>query len=78
MGKGYLAALALIVSLLVASAFGAQSAFADVCDLSTITTLAADKRGCCSHHNGVCGCNKATGMQRCCDGTDSPTCRCSE
>jgi len=36
------------------------------------------KRGCCSHHDGVCGCNTITGMQRCCDGTDSPTCRCGE
>jgi hypothetical protein len=36
------------------------------------------KPGCCSHHNGVCGCNRATGMQRCCDGTDSPSCRCGE
>lgn len=36
------------------------------------------KRGCCSHHNGVCGCNNLSGMQRCCDGTDSPSCRCGE
>lgn len=38
----------------------------------------SDKRGCCSHHGGVCGCDTATGRQKCCDGTLSPTCRCGE
>ena len=33
------------------------------------------KRGCCSHHKGVCGCKK--GKVQCCDGTESPTCTCS-
>ena len=32
------------------------------------------RRGCCSHHGGVCGCGGDT--LRCCDGTDSPTCEC--
>lgn len=36
------------------------------------------RQGCCSHHGGVCGCNAGTGMQRCCDGADSPSCRCGE
>lgn len=31
-------------------------------------------RGCCSHHNGQCGC--AGGRVTCCDGTTSPSCRC--
>jgi len=43
MGKGYLAALALIVSLLVASAVGAQPAFANICDASTIATSATNE-----------------------------------
>jgi len=34
------------------------------------------RRGCCSHHGGVCGCDEATGRIRCCDGTLSPTCTC--
>ena len=34
------------------------------------------KRGCCSHHGGVCGCSG--GMQQCCDGTISPSCTCGE
>jgi len=33
-----------------------------------------DRRGCCSHHNGVCGCSGGTAM--CCDGSASPTCGC--
>ena len=32
------------------------------------------KRGCCSHHGGVCGCGGV--RLRCCDGTLSPSCRC--
>ncbi len=32
------------------------------------------KRGCCSHHKGVCGCSG--GRVVCCDGTLSPSCRC--
>jgi hypothetical protein len=32
------------------------------------------QRGCCSHHSGVCGCSG--GRTQCCDGTQSPSCRC--
>ena len=32
------------------------------------------RRGCCSHHNGVCGCSG--GRTTCCDGTTSPSCAC--
>jgi len=32
------------------------------------------QRGCCSHHDGVCGCEN--GRKVCCDGTYSPTCTC--
>lgn len=32
------------------------------------------KRGCCSHHGGVCGCGGLRLL--CCDGTLSPSCRC--
>jgi len=30
--------------------------------------------GCCSHHQGVCGCSG--GRTTCCDGTYSPSCSC--
>jgi len=33
------------------------------------------RRGCCSHHGGVCGCS-SSGRLQCCDGTLSPTCGC--
>jgi hypothetical protein len=33
-----------------------------------------EKRGCCSHHHGVCGCQGQQAM--CCDGTPSPSCGC--
>ena len=33
------------------------------------------RRGCCSWHKGVCGCN-SSGRVECCDGTLSPTCTC--
>lgn len=32
------------------------------------------KRGCCSHHGGVCGCRG--GRALCCDGELSPSCGC--
>lgn len=34
------------------------------------------QRGCCSWHNGVCGCSSA-GRVICCDGTKSPSCTCN-
>lgn len=34
------------------------------------------RRGCCSHHGGVAGCN-SNGRQICNDGTLSPTCTCT-
>jgi len=37
---------------------------------------AEEKRGCCSHHQGVCGCEGQN--VKCCDGTLSPTCMCGE
>lgn len=40
-------------------------------------TTAYAKRGCCSHHGGVVGCDAATGMAKCKDGTTSPSCNCS-
>lgn len=33
------------------------------------------QRGCCSHHQGVCGCSN--GRDKCCDGTLSPSCTCN-
>ncbi len=35
------------------------------------------RRGCCSWHGGVCGCDESSGMIKCCDGTLSPTCTCA-
>jgi hypothetical protein len=32
------------------------------------------RRGCCSHHGGVCGCR--SGRALCCDGQLSPSCGC--
>lgn len=32
------------------------------------------RRGCCSHHEGVCGCSN--GRAVCCDGILSPSCGC--
>ena len=32
------------------------------------------RRGCCSHHGGVCGCEG--GRTVCCDGVFSPSCEC--
>jgi hypothetical protein len=34
------------------------------------------KSGCCSHHGGVCNCDRNVGRQVCCDGSYSPSCGC--
>lgn len=34
------------------------------------------RRGCCSWHGGVAGCDENSGRLRCNDGTLSPSCRC--
>jgi len=34
----------------------------------------SERRGCCSHHDGVCGCSG--GRAQCCDGALSPSCGC--
>ena len=41
---------------------------------SFVTGSAIEKRGCCSHHKGVCGCKD--GRALCCDNKLSPTCGC--
>ncbi len=38
--------------------------------------LEVNRRGCCSRHEGVCGCDGD--RVKCCDGTLSPTCKCGE
>lgn len=35
------------------------------------------RSGCCSWHQGVCGCNQMLDRIECCDGTLSPSCTCS-
>lgn len=45
------------------------------CDGQTFASAEeALQSGCCSHHNGVCGCRN--GRKVCCDRTLSPSCRC--
>lgn len=34
------------------------------------------QRGCCSWHDGVCGCDSYSGRLQCCDGSLSPSCGC--
>lgn len=50
---------------------GVFSAF----DQPTTDSTMIARRGCCSHHGGVAGCN-ANGSVKCNDGTTSPTCTC--
>jgi hypothetical protein len=35
-----------------------------------------EHQGCCSHHEGVCGCTGDGKHAKCCDGTLSPSCGC--
>lgn len=58
--------LAALLALASVHALTAKAAADDFQDL--------ERRGCCSHHNGVCGCEG--GRAKCCDGSLSPTCGC--
>lgn len=49
------------------------STFAD-CPGQVSEQNSVERRGCCSHHGGVCGCEK--GRALCCDGRLSPSCGC--
>ena len=40
--------------------------------------MASAKSGCCSRHEGVCGCDADTGYIQCCDKSDSKSCRCDD
>jgi len=47
-----------------------------VCNSIPIINV-VERRGCCSHHGGVCGCDESVDKIKCCDGTLSPSCTCS-
>lgn len=67
----------LMFSLIVFGCFFANSIGGQLThDPPQVTELqeSAQRRGCCSWHGGVCGCDQATGRVICCDGTLSPTC----
>lgn len=68
----YLALVLITVSTLN-SAFAKESTVQ--CKLNaSIESQEVARRGCCSHHGGVCGCGGY--RLRCCDGTLSPSCEC--
>lgn len=52
-----------------------KSSITNNTDLAKAQTIHSEaRRGCCSWHGGVCGCDETTGRVICCDGTLSPTC----
>jgi hypothetical protein len=59
----------LLAALLALTCTHALTATAKAGDLQPL-----EHRGCCSHHQGVCGCEG--GRAKCCDGSLSPTCGC--
>jgi hypothetical protein len=62
--------------LIASMALGALVSSAAAITPAACNPNAVDRRGCCSHHNGVCGCDTRTNRLRCCDGTNSPSCSC--
>jgi hypothetical protein len=45
--------------------------------LSLVIPNAFARRGCCSHHGSVAGCDTSVGSLICRDGSYSPTCGCT-
>src|SRR6516164_3891354 len=77
------AAILAVVSVLVVSASSANEHGGELIrprtiDQPQLCSAPADDpmgRGCCSWHQGECGCQN--GRDVCCDGTLSPTCACN-
>ncbi|WP_276953175.1 hypothetical protein [Helicobacter rodentium] len=45
-------------------------------EICVVNITDVNRRGCCSKHGGVCGCEGK--RVKCCDDTLSPTCKCGE
>lgn len=67
--KKFLISLGLFLALVVAGLTSYVVASPD-CNIF-------NRSGCCSHHGGVCGCNKNFHRLKCCDGSLSPSCGCN-
>ena len=63
-----------ILMMLSFSAFADEASCKQIQSNSNITSEQLAQRGCCSWHDGVCGCSG--GVVQCCDGSGSPSCRC--
>lgn len=63
-----------ILMLLSFSTFADQPNCEQLKADSNTTKEQLAQSGCCSWHNGVCGCSG--GVVQCCDGSGSPSCRC--
>lgn len=46
--------------------------------LTSFSLTIEARRGCCSWHGGVAGCDSNSGYLVCRDSTRSPSCRCGE
>lgn len=58
-----------IIAVLIIMLMSCSAGFAFMNDIKA-------RRGCCSHHGGVCGCSNS-GRAVCCDGSLSPSCGCN-
>jgi hypothetical protein len=82
--KLILIAITLLASIQIASATEdaeAKTAAPDKTQCGSLQSSGASKdllaqSGCCSHHDGVCGCSGT--MVMCCDNSFSPSCRCNK
>ena len=76
-GVGLIVVLSLFVQASSLQNKQVQSKPAEICAGFVDGAFDIERSGCCSHHNGVCGCNQALDKIACCDGTLSPSCTCS-
>jgi hypothetical protein len=66
--------LIVLLSMLSLSSLAEETSCKQLQSTSPITSEQLAQRGCCSWHDGVCGCSG--GVIQCCDGSSSPSCRC--
>lgn len=68
--------LLLVILLLFSINIYADEKSCEELKKENLTAEQLSRRGCCSHHSGVCNCSG--GRVVCCDGSYSPSCTCNK
>ncbi len=68
--------LLIVIIMIFSTHVFAEESYCQELRNDNLTTEQLARRGCCSHHSGVCNCSG--GRVVCCDGSFSPSCTCNK